>query len=340
MAARDRITIRDVAARAGVSHQTVSRVINGSDRVLPSTLARVQEAIIELGYQPDASARSLARGQTFILACISPNLVDYTYASIVEAASSEARKLGYFLITVTAPDEHVFGTLVEELTGSRRTDGSIVVNPDLDCRSRLVLTDATTVYIGLHSNCEGLHVVSMDDYQAGMLAVSHLIELNHSQIAQISGPVSMDSTRERQEGYRCALQNAGLRPDPDLSFSGDWNYESGYHAVRKLLGRGTTFSAIFAHNDKMGIGAIQALREAGIQIPQEVSIIGIDDTPISAYTDPSLTTVRQDMARIGAEAVRMLVQLIDNPEQPPEMVIIPVELVQRNSTSHAQQKSK
>ena len=132
--ARSQTTIRDVAARAGVSHQTVSRVINQSERVSPATRQRVEEAIAELGYRPNAVARSMARGRTCMLACFSPNLVDYTFACIIEGAESEARKHGYFLLTASAPDDVSFAALVEEIVHSHRAEALLVINPYIDDR--------------------------------------------------------------------------------------------------------------------------------------------------------------------------------------------------------------
>ena len=223
MANRSRPTIREVATRAGVSHQTVSRVINGSERVNTDTRERVEKAIAELGYQPNAIARSMARGRTYTLACIAPNLTDYTFANVIEGAETEARSHGYFLLTASAPDKDSFTTLIEQLLGSRRAEGLLVITPYIDQRHIDLHHDVPRVFVGADPHQKDSSLVTLDDAAAGLLATQHLIQLGHQRIAHIIGPLEEDCAQNRMEGYRTALYTAGIHSDPRLVVEGDWS---------------------------------------------------------------------------------------------------------------------
>jgi LacI family repressor for deo operon, udp, cdd, tsx, nupC, and nupG len=328
-----RVTIRDVAAKAGVSHQTVSRVINNSERVNDDTRARVQATIAEMGYRPNAIARFMARGRTYNLACFSPNLTDFTYANIIEAAETEARRLGYFLLISSAPDEKSFTTLVDQLLFSRRAEGLLVISPFLDARHERLPRNIPTVFVGAEPIQEEMSSVCLDEVSAGYTATQHLIGLGHRQIAHISGPVIEDCTRHRLTGYHEALKEVNLNFDPTLVVEGDWSATAGYHIVERWLHNGTQFSAIFAQNDRMAVGSIRAIRDAGKRVPEDISVIGFDDMPLASYFEPPLTTIRQDTSHIGRGAVRLLIQAVEQAETPPQKLRLPAELIQRGSTA-------
>ena len=326
------MTIRDVANRAGVSHQTVSRVINNSERVNPETRLLVEAAIAELGYQPNAIARFMAQGRTHTLACISPNLTDYTLASLIEGAESEARRQGYFVISASAPDANTVAQLVQQLVDSQRTEGLLAINPYIDDRFKVLPPDVPTMLIGAVARDPKHGSVALDEELAGRRATEYLLGLGHRRIAHITGPLVEDCSKERLQGYHLALQAAGISPDPSLVIEGDWSATSGDEAVRKWLEVGTTFTALFAQNDRMAVGAIRALREAGLRVPEDISVMGFDDMPLASYFDPTLTTVRQDIFNIGREAARHLIWSIENPTQPPHNLRFQAELIIRNST--------
>ena len=332
MKSRSRVTIRDVAARAGVSHQTVSRVINRSERVNPETRQRVEEAISELGYSPNAIARFMAQGRTRTLACLSPNLTDYTFASMIEGAEAEARQQGFFLLTASAPDEDMFAELVVQLVASGRTEGLLVINPFIDGRYQHFPKDVPVILLGARPRQEQADSVSLDDLLAGMQATQHLLDLGHRRVALITGPLREDCAQDRQMGYLRALHQQGIDPDPTMVIEGDWSATAGYFAVQTWLGQGIDFSAIFAQNDRMAVGAMRALRDAGKQVPQDVSVIGFDDMPLASYFDPPLTTMHQDMGTQGRQAVQLLVQRLENPQGQCEQHRLPAELVVRRST--------
>ena len=333
MSPRSRATIRDVAAQAGVSHQTVSRVINGKERVSDETRQRVETAIAELGYQPNAIARSMARGHTSTLACIAPNLTDFTFASIIEGAESEASQHGYFLLTASAPDGDTFSTLVKQLLDSRRTEGLLVITPVIEAHHTHLPKYVSAVFVGSDPGQEWAASVNLDDENAGFIATEHLIHLGHSRIVHITGPLVEDSSQNRWKGYQLALHSSAIPHDSGLIFEGDWSATSGFQAVQHFLRNNIKFSAIFAQNDRMAVGAIRALRDAGKFVPQDVSVIGTDDMPLASYFDPPLTTILQDTYRMGREAANLLIKDIEQPETACQSLLIEPALIVRQSTN-------
>lgn len=331
-------TIRDVALRAGVSHQTVSRVVNCDKGVTPETKGRVEEAIADLGYRPNAIARYMAKGNTRTFACITPNMTDYTFSSLIDGAETYAREHGYFLISASAPDAASFSVLVEQLVDSRRTEGLLVINPYADERHKLLPVDVPVVLMGASPRSEGLASVALDDAQGGYIATKHLIELGHKQIALISGPLEEDCTQDRLGGYERALKEAGLFVDPELLYAGDWSATSGQAAVDQFQEIGAQFTAIFAQNDRMAVGAINHLQKSGLRIPEDVSIVGFDDMPLASYFDPPLTTIRQEILAIGSEAARLLLEAKEDPFAVSQQLLFPPELVIRSSTGKASER--
>jgi LacI family transcriptional regulator len=331
---RSRPTIQDVARRAGVSRQTVSRVLNNKGEVRPGTRDRVLAAIEELNYRPNAVARSMVRGHTCTLGCISPSLTDFTFASIIEGAQAEARRLGYFILTGSAPTEQEVESLLEEFL-HRQVDGLIVFNPYADGRFRylhpLIETGIPVVYLGNTARGEPVSSVRCDDQNGGYQATRYLLDLGHTAIATVTGPPNEECVGDRLNGYRRALEERGLPADDRRVVSGNWSALSGYQATRSLLESGARFTAVFAQNDQMAVGAIRALREAGLRVPGDVSVIGFDDIPLASYFDPPLTTLRQPMAELGEHAARLLIAAIREPHTPPQRLLIPARIVERAS---------
>ncbi|MBN1658826.1 MAG: LacI family DNA-binding transcriptional regulator [Anaerolineae bacterium] len=333
---QSRPTIIDVAAKAGVSRQTVSRVINNKGEVSDTTRDRVLEAIDELGYRPNAAARSMVMGRTCTLGCISPSLTDYTFANIIDSAQAEARRLGYFVLASSARTEQEVEPLLEEML-HRQVDGLLVLNPHADRRYEyflpLVEAGMAVVYLNNTPRGECVSAVRCDDRDGGYQATRHLLDLGHTAIATILGPSNEECTFDRLEGYRQALADAGLTDVPELKMQGDWSATSGYEAMQRVLQAGPVFSALFAQNDQMAVGAIRALREEKRRVPEDVSIVGFDDIPLASYFDPPLTTLRQPMQESGRQAARLLVETIHNPGRAPEQIAIPARLVVRASSA-------
>lgn len=330
------VTIRDVAARAGVSHQTVSRVINGAKRVSPETRKKVEQVIAELGYHPNALAREMSLGRSHTFACLSPNITDYTLASIIEGATNAAYRHGYYLMSASAPDKATFANLVDELVASRRTEGMLVINPYADGRYNHIPTNVPVVFVGARPRVSNISSVALDDQNAGQIATQHLLDLGHHRIALLTGPLVEDCSQDRQIGYESALQAAGLSLDPSLILEGDWSATSGYEAVHRWLENGVSFTALFAQNDRMAVGAIRALQESGLRVPQDVSVIGFDDMPLASYFIPPLTTMRQNTLTIGIEAAQLLIQEVEHLTEMRRQLRIAAELVVRGSTARLQ----
>lgn len=336
---RARLTIRDVARQAGVSHQTVSRVSNADATVTPETRAKVEAAIAKLGYQPNAIARSLAQGRTRTLACVAPNLTDYTFACIIEGAEVESRQQGYFLISSSAPDEATFAALINELVPSHRIEGVLIINPYVDNRVAALPKNFPTVFVGGQARADtDVDSVALDDEAAARAATNHLIELGHRRIAMITGPVIEDCTRERIIGYHAALMAAGLPIDASLTVAGDWSASSGHAAFASLVDRAAPPTAIFAQNDRMALGALRAARDRGLHVPDQIAVIGLDDMPLASYFDPPLTTMHQDMFAIGRTAAQLLVRAVDHPQAKRQRLRLPAQLLVRQSTCRSGQK--
>jgi DNA-binding LacI/PurR family transcriptional regulator len=327
-----RPTIRDVARQAGVSHQTVSRVINGSNDVLPETRALVEDVIEKMGYRPSAIARSMARGKTHTLACISPNLTDYTFASVIEGAETEARQHGYFILSASAADPETFRKLVDELVDHGRVDGLIIINPYIDGRFKYIPQDFPVVFVGALSHGEPISSVCLDDEKVAYEAAKHLLSLGHTHIAMVTGPMKEDCSQDRAKGYRRALQEAGITVDESLIIEGDWSATSGKEALLSLTARDQVPTAIFAQNDRMAMGILRAARDVDLDIPSQLAVIGVDDMPLSSYFDPPLTTMQQDMPRIGQEAIRILLDIIQKKNTSTRAIKLSAQLIVRQST--------
>ena len=330
-----RVTIKDVAAQAGVSYQTVSRVINDKGEVSPEVRTRVHAAIADLGYRPSAIARSMVRGRTHTLGCIAPNLVDYTFACLVEGAKAEARQRGYFLLAASAEQESDASALCDELLSSGRVDGLLAINPYADgryhCFEQLITQGAAIVYYGVGRLRTGVSAVGLDDENGAYQLARHLIQLGHRHIAMLTGPRNEDCVQDRSAGFERALQEAGLSASSDFMWMGDWSATSGYQAMQQWRASGANFTALFAQNDRMAVGAIKAARDRGLRVPQDLAVVGFDDMPLASYFDPPLTTIRQDFFEQGRRGARILIEKIENPSRPPERVVVPARLVIRES---------
>ncbi len=300
------VTISDVAQAAGVSKMTVSNVINGKVRVRPDTRARVEAAIQQTGYRVNPLARALAGGARGLIGVIAPSLTWPYVGEVIHGASRAAEHLGYSLALFTAP-------LGRGLDPARRSllrhlaDGVMLVLPDAspgwadpaDLPEHVVSIDGP-----------GAHRLVVDHAHGARLAMDHLLSLGHRRIAHIAGPVERgrDHAARRLRGYRDALREAGLTVRPEDVVRGTYSEQSGRAAALALLQRPEAPSAIFAASDGMAIGAIHTALDLGLQVPRDLSVIGFDDLPIATAVRPSLTTVRQPLRQIGADAVEALVR--------------------------------
>jgi len=330
----NKVTIRDVAAAAGVSYQTVSRVINDKPDVAEETRQRVWQVIEELGYQPSAIARSLVSKRTYTLGLITADFSDFFFTQVIVGAEMEARKHDYFFMLCSTErnpdDEPEYLRLLTE----RQVDGILFARPSTERDDRHIVSllhrDVPLVTTAYHVPGERLTVVDVDNVDGGLKATHCLIAGGHRRIGMITGP-PWKSVNDRGQGYRLALEGAGIAFDESCIEHGDWSYEGGYKAMKRLLEKAPHITALFSQNDRMAIGAMRALREAGRRIPDDVAIVGYDDIPAAAYSHPPLTTIRQPMQQVGKVATRMLIELIDDPDAEREEILLKTELVHRNS---------
>jgi LacI family transcriptional regulator len=329
------ITIRRVAREAAVSIQTVSRVINHRPDVALATRQRVQQVIAQLGYQPNAIARSLVSRRTRTLGLITADFSDYFFTQVFSGAEAEARKRGYrFMLGSTERNPQDEPEYIRLLT-EHRVAGILFARPsaELDSRHRVDLLhgEAPVVTTAYHLPGEMLTVIDVDNTDGAQQATGCLLECEHRRIAMITGPSSWRSDHHRAQGYARALEAVGIDDAPDLIAEADWSYQSGYQAMQNLLARDQLFSALFAQNDRMAIGTMHALREVGLRVPHDVSVVGYDDIPVAEYYDPPLTTIRQPMQEVGALAARLLIQAIEEPRMAIGEILLKTELIQRGS---------
>jgi len=329
-----RNTLRDVAERAGVSYQTVSRVINNHRYVAEETRARVMEAIKTLGYKPNRVAQSLAGGRSHTLAVITFGMDYYGPAQMVINIEHATRAAGYDLIfaNVSEPRSENIRAAMERL-GRWQVDGMILITPvpginyddiaGLHPDTPIVLMDAP---LG-----SATPSVVVDQGYGSRLATQHLIDLGHQSLCEISGPLNWFGAVARHVSWLKTLQETGLKPGK--SIEGDWTALGGYHAARRLLEGGARFTGLVVGNDQMALGAIRALWESGLRIPEDVSVVGFDDIPEAACFTPPLTTVRQDFDLLGKHGIDYLVQRIEQPGTPAEQRVIYPELIRRASTA-------
>lgn len=330
-------TIREVASLAGVSTTTVSHVINNTRFVSAEVRQRVLDAMAELNYRPNVLARSLRRGETNTLGLILPDSANPFFAEIGRAIEDAAFEAGYNVILGNSENQLAKEQVYVDVLIKKQVDGLIFVatgnqSPSLDHlihnRLPLVVVDRRL------SNVE-VDTVLTDNLFGGLSATHHLLELGHRRIACITGPSNLTPSAERVIGYRRALEEYGVGIDEGLILRGDFHPSSGYATTVELIRSRSRPTAIFACNDMMAIGALRALSEAGLQVPQDCSLVGFDDIELASYTTPPLTTIRQDKNAIAKAAVNLLLERIADPDLPARTRILPTQLISRLSTQRA-----
>lgn len=327
-----RATIEEVAAAAGVSRSTVSRVVNGSTAVSPEALAAVHDAIERLNYVPNRAARSLASRQTHAIALIVPEdttrfFGDPFFAAIVAGITGTLRSSDYLLNLLIASDDPG-----DKMTGFVRNggvDGALLVSHHTSDAFIDRIADAVPVVYGGRPvrTRETDYVVDVDNVRGAREAVRRLIGIGRTRIATISGPLTMLSSIDRVQGFREALADAGLAPFAEEE--GDYSEASGADAARRILDAGRP-DAIFVASDLMARGALTALRASGIRVPEDIALVGFDDSSVALSCDPQLTTMRQPMYAQGEAMAQVLLSRLAGGD-PPRTTILPTELVVRAS---------
>ncbi len=326
--------MHDVARAAGVSHQTVSRVLNDHPSVRPETRERVRAAIIRLGYRRNPIARALVTRQTHTIGVLAPASNLFGPASLVIAVEQAARQHGWYvsLASLSDFDPPSVATAIDHFLG-QQVDGLVVVAPvfsAVEACSTAALGIPTVMVATDADPADGFDVVAIDQEAGARLAVRHLLQLGHRGVAHLAGPADWLDAVARLRGWRVELAEAGL-PVP-TALVGDWSPESGYRAGQQLLADGDLPTAVFAANDLMAIGLVRALVEAGVSVPGQVSVVGFDDIDATGFVLPPLTTVRQDLVTLGRLGVERLLARIKGAE-PSDPVRQPPELVVRASTA-------
>jgi len=334
MAKSGKVTISDVAKIAGVSKQTVSRVINNKPDVAEATRQRVRKVIQKLGYQPDPIAQSM-KGITHSLGCILPDLTDHAVACMVQAAQITAREHQFSLLIESVSSQNEIEAVVKTLV-SRRVDGILVINPAENVSLRHLQFQSSPeipiVQLDNLPHSGQVTTVSIDFAYGAYQAGRHLLKLGHKNILVISDDRFLESTHGKQAGFSQAFQEAHLEYQHNLVFEGNGSAESGFAAITNALKQKLEFTAVFAHRDRMAIGAIQALNLHGLKVPGDVTVLGCDDHPCSEGLYPPLTSVRLPLEECGRTGVELLIGNILNPTKPVNLITIKPELIIRGST--------
>lgn len=324
-------SIHAVAARAGVSIATVSRVLNRSKPVNDDTRRRVEEAVAALGYRTNTAGRSLAKSQSRLLMVLVPDFANPFYAQILQGADSVTRAAGYRLLLTDATSGEAAHQVALDAIYNRLADGVInLAHLDDDPALHAALRDLPWVNCSEFVPESGLPYVSIDHRQAAIDAVQFLLNRGHQRIGLVSADETFRWARLRHEGYEMAMQRAGVAPDPRLvRLAVSLDYEAGAQAVGGLLALLEPPTAVFAVSDTLAIGAIKALRRAGRRVPDDIAVVGFDDLPLSAAFEPALTTVSQPMRDLGAQAAEILLARLAG--EHPDSRTLPHQLVVRDS---------
>lgn len=329
-------TLHDVAIHSGVSYQTVSRVVNNHPSVAESTRKRVLRSIEELKYRPNRAARSLVTNRSDTIAIISFGSAFYGPAQMLSNITQYARSRGY----------RVSPTAVQQLSREdvraalddlheHLIDGLIMIAPIVsDFLAEIKEMVGRIPFIQIDTKPQpGVASVGIEQVYGTQLAINHLIELGHRKIAEISGPLNWYDAIMRHQSWESTMSRHKL--PYHMTVEGHWTAESGYHGVQSLLNDGADFTALVVGNDQMALGAIAALNERGLKVPDDVSVVGFDDIPESAYYLPALTTIHQDFTALGEQSIEFLISLIRNPEMPIHQRVLYPELIVRSSTAPA-----
>lgn len=327
-----RVTMQQVAAEAGVSVSTVSKVINGRYGVAPETFEHVTGVINRMGYEASLVARSLRNTRTNVIGVLVADFEPFS-TEVLKGVADAIRGTGYELVAYSAggrADEHVgwerrylsrvMGTLV---------DGAVIVTPTVTD----VQYDGPVVAVDPHTGRSRLPTVAADNLQGARLGVEHLMELGHTRIGMVTGRPDLVSAQLREQGYRDALHAGGLRVDEDLIALGAFDPEQARDAARTLLTLPDPPTAIFAANDGSALATLEVAAELGVAVPGQLSLVGFDNIPESALAEPPLTTVQQPMRQLGRDAASMLVSLIAGAEPEQINITLDTTLVRRQSTA-------
>jgi len=336
------VTISQVAREAGVSRQTVSRVINNRQEITPETRQHVQDVINRLGYQPNAIARSLSQRRSHTLGVVASGLEYYGPSHSLIGVEQGANQEGFSILLnlLHQPENENVEQILNGLI-SRQVEGIIWAAPEIGNNRawfREIIPQLAIPVIFLSTQSNGtLHVVEVNNRNGGYMAAEHLLERGYRKIGLIAGPLTWWSASERRRGWQDALAAAGVPFSDSQVVEGNWSAESGERGLYELLEKYPDVQAVFACNDQMALGVMRAAQKLGKRIPEDLAVVGFDDIPESAFYYPPLTTIRQDLYQLGHVAVQTFVRLKEaehrgEPITPAQTVWLQPQLVVREST--------
>ena len=328
------LTISKIAEMANVSKTTVSRVINKKPDVNPKTREKIEDIIRQYDFSPNAFASAILKKKSDTIALVIPYDETYIlfnpyYSDMIRGVSNEIKKYGYYLMLIYSDTPDYLAAIRQ-----KRVDGIIMLSPGeshLKIIEQILSQGVPFVSTSRTPGLQNIYSIVTDDFAGACYAVEHLVSLGHKKIGFINGPEILASSTERLNGYKHVLKKMNIPFDEAIVFNGDTSIESGYNITKQYL-KIQEVSAIFTGSDLMAIGAISAINESGLNVPNDISLVGFDDMPFSSYLNPPLTTVRQHAFQKGNLAASMLVSIMEG--QPVEQQIkMPVELVVRKSTA-------
>jgi LacI family transcriptional regulator len=325
------VTIRDVAAQAGVSVATVSRVFNQKGPIREETVRRVMDVAGALQYVPHAGARSLSTRSTRTIGVVLPDLHGEFFSEVIRGIDLAARAAGYhLLLSGSHADRDEMRAVVQAVRGL--VDGLIVMSPDLDPHALVGDLPQGIPAVMLNSMVDGHPSITIDNAGGARDVVRHLAKLGHECIAFITGPARNADAEQRRRGFRAGAKSQNIQP---LEIAGHFTEESGYEAGKKIAALKKRPTAVFAANDSMAIGALSAFRDAGLRVPDDIALVGFDDIPIARFLDPPLTTVKVPIAELGRRGLQLLLA----PEEDNHPARLETSLVVRRSCG-AERKRK
>ena len=337
---KPRVTLRDIASHVGVHPSTVSRVLNPITRqmVTDAIAKKVTRASKELGYRPNTFAQSLKTNKSYTIGVMVPDLTNAAFAPIIKGIDNILEESGYSVIVANTDNSSERAKRNVDKFRERQVDGLVIATARrhdelvADCRA-----DATPFVLAVRSTTDiGVSSVVSDEIMGSNMIISHLTQLGHKDIAYVAGPQSLSTGFERYQGYLQGLAQAGLEAKPDLFAEGEaFTEEEGRRATSKILATRQKFTAILAANDLMALGCYDELVAKGLRCPKDISVVGFDDMPFAGHFNPPLTTVHTSLLDVGAEAARMLLEKIEEPDLPPRALKLRPELIVRASTGPA-----
>jgi len=320
------VTIRDVAAKAGVSVATVSRVFNQKGPIRQETIRRVMDVAGALQYIPHAGARSLSTRSTRTIGVVLPDLYGEFFSEVIRGIDLAARQMRYhLLLSGSHADRDEMRAVVQAVRGM--VDGLIVMSPDLDPAALVGELPPNIPVVLLNAKVKGHSCITIDNAGGARAMVRHLLSLGHDRIAFVSGPAQNADAEQRRRGYRAGLAEAGLTP---IEIEGTFTEESGYEAAQRIIRLAPRPTAVFCGNDSMAIGALSAFSEAGLRVPEQVALVGFDDIPIARFLAPPLTTVNVPIADLGRQGFEILVHEAKENGQPRNVKLDTTLIVRRS----------